>query len=525
MVWEDVCLHWVIMKGCSNYMLRSYAGLFWNDSFNDIEQAVSHLSAIQSMELSENDKVMFDLCTARILLSMGKLSEALERYDICFQNYDFAQYEDYYSMKKNKMLLLEILPACFDNERYLDGMRFGLKIWGRIRNHGWLEECYCSAWIALNYLMLGDVEAAERFLYHAQACNNTMTDTRSQWMEMQLTSVEAFLHFEKEEYEEALETKRKVLVHARECNDAWIQGDTCFEILIILLIFSRETDLYFDTKQEDSNGLVDELREISDLSGLPHLKCKYLMIKAVQAAYEGNQNGISLVEEAKKHSNHYRLASMDPVQMLYIEYRVLSALNARGGNLSRTIGRVIALDRNETYLNKAEHVDSVQYICCDLDGEPLPDTINNIDAIVCFETLEHLQKPEAAIRAFFECLSDDGYLLLSVPNDRHELLDDEGKNKDPFHLHIFSPDTVKIFLDEAGFVIEEVMGQDICNRIVARLSEMKKAGEILQGVMEKLWEYDKENIELFARIFGKPEPINVEQSYSFIYICRKSRAR
>ena len=76
-------------------MLRSYAGLFWNDSFNDIEQAVSHLSAIQSMELSENDKVMFDLCAARILLSMGKLSEALERYDICFQNYDFVQYEDY----------------------------------------------------------------------------------------------------------------------------------------------------------------------------------------------------------------------------------------------------------------------------------------------------------------------------------------------------------------------------------------------------------------------------------------------
>ena len=179
----------------NHYMLRSYAGLFWNDSFNDIEQAVSHLSAIQSMELSENDKVMFDLCTARILLSMGKLSEALERYDICFQDYDFAQYEDYYSMKKNKMLLLEILPACFDNERYLDGMRFGLEIWGRIRNHGWLEECYCSAWIALNYLMLGDVEAAERFLYHAQACNNTMTDTRSQWMEMQLTSVEGFCAF------------------------------------------------------------------------------------------------------------------------------------------------------------------------------------------------------------------------------------------------------------------------------------------------------------------------------------------
>lgn len=113
--------------------------------------------------------------------------------------------------------------------------------------------------------------------------------------------------------------------------------------------------------------------------------------------------------------------------------------------LSRMIGRVTAVDRNEDYLNKAEHDDSVQYICCDLDREPLPEEINDTDAIVCFETLEHLQKPEAAVQAFFERLSDGGYLLLSVPNARYELLDDEGKNKDPFHLHIFSPDTVRAF--------------------------------------------------------------------------------
>lgn len=352
-VFEEL-LSFAKKEGSSHYMLRGYAGLFWNDCFNDIEQAVSHLSAIQSMKLSEKDKVTFELCTARILLSMGRLSEAMERYDKCFQNYDFSQYEDYYSMKKNKMLLLEILPACFDNERYLDGVRFGLKIWGCIRNHGWLEECYCSAWIALNYLMLGDVEAAEQFLYHAQACNNTMTDTKSQWMEMQLTSVEAFLHFEKEEYEEALETKRKVLAHARECNDAWIQGDTCFEILSILLIFDRDTDPHSDRTKEEINSLEHELREVSSSSGLPHLQCKYLMIKAVQAAYEGNQSGLSLVEEAKKRSNHYQLASMDPVQMLYIEYCVLSELDAAGGNkvrqeIGRTISKIDTLNSGDEH--------------------------------------------------------------------------------------------------------------------------------------------------------------------------------
>ena len=193
--------------------------------------------------------------------------------------------------------------------------------------------------------------------------------------------------------------------------------------------------------------------------------------------------------------------------------------------LSRMIGRVTAVDRNEDYLNKAEYDDSVQYICCDLDREPLPEEINDTDAIVCFETLEHLQKPEAAVQAFFERLSDGGYLLLSVPNARYELLDDDGKNKDPFHLHIFSPDTVRAFLENAGFVIEEVMGQDICNRIVARISELEKTGKIRQGEAEKLWGYDRKRIKLFAEIFGKPESVNVEQSYSLIYICRKSRAQ
>lgn len=80
-------------------------------------------------------------------------------------------------------------------------------------------------------------------------------------------------------------------------------------------------------------------------------------------------------------------------------------------------------------------------------------------------------------------------------------------------------------MENAGFVIEEVMGQDICNRIVARISELEKTGKIRQGEAEKLWGYDRKRIKLFAEIFGKPESVNVEQSYSLIYICRKSRAQ
>ena len=60
------------------------------------------------------------------------------------------------------------------------------------------------------------------------------------------------------------------------------------------------------------------------------------------------------MEEAKKRSNHYQLASMDPVQMLYIEYCVLSELDAAGGNkvrqeIGRTISKIDTLNSGDEH--------------------------------------------------------------------------------------------------------------------------------------------------------------------------------
>ena len=190
--------------------------------------------------------------------------------------------------------------------------------------------------------------------------------------------------------------------------------------------------------------------------------------------------------------------------------------------LAGAADQVIAVDRNKTYLSLAEKDAVVKYICCDLDEEPLPEEIMNIDAIVCFETLEHLRKPEANLKAFSEYLSPGGTLLLSVPNERYEILDEDGRNKDPFHLHIFSKDTVLTLLENSGFYVEMILGQEICNRIVTRISELDKSGQVMKKETEKLWPYDRDKIEIMSRIFGIPDPLNIEESYSHIYICRKS---
>jgi SAM-dependent methyltransferase len=65
------------------------------------------------------------------------------------------------------------------------------------------------------------------------------------------------------------------------------------------------------------------------------------------------------------------------------------------------------------------------YVGCDLRGGPGVDRIDDAEAsslpdgsagtVLCFETLEHMRRPERAIAACRRVLRDDGLLALSVP--------------------------------------------------------------------------------------------------------------
>ncbi len=307
-------------EGNPHFILQSYEGLIWNEHFNDISQAEETLYAISTQELSDSEEILCSLCRARVMQSEGKLKEALECYDRCLAAFDFSACGNLYTIKKTKMLLLEILPACFDNQRYLDGVRCGLHIWAFIKNQGWLEECYCASWIALNYLRLGDIGAAEDYLNHAQACNNTISAVaKSSWMKMQLFSVEAFLCFERGQYEAAAGAHQQVILLARQCQDAWMLGDACFELLVIQMLFPFPGGVYGGRTQEDT---AQELEDTGTASGLKHLKAKSLLVKALKAAGEDKEHALALAGQARELSGDYQLASMDPLEMYYIEYRI-----------------------------------------------------------------------------------------------------------------------------------------------------------------------------------------------------------
>ena len=189
--------------------------------------------------------------------------------------------------------------------------------------------------------------------------------------------------------------------------------------------------------------------------------------------------------------------------------------------LARKLERVWGVDRNELYLAAARAAgaaDRADYLCCDLDRSPLPFPAAGLDAIVCFETLEHLEAPSSLLREFCRVLRSHGLLLLSVPNPRYELTDADGKNLDPFHKHIFAAEEVLQLLRGAGFSVRETLGQDIPNRAVSRLSSLTAPEK---QAAEALWPHSADSVLRLSRVLGYPDKTAPGESYSHIYLCQK----
>lgn len=64
----------------------------------------------------------------------------------------------------------------------------------------------------------------------------------------------------------------------------------------------------------------------------------------------------------------------------------------------------------------------------------------HFDVIVSFETLEHVEHPEALLKEFHRLLSPGGRIIVSVPNDWS---DETGEDPNPYHLHVYTLDKLR----------------------------------------------------------------------------------
>ena len=67
---------------------------------------------------------------------------------------------------------------------------------------------------------------------------------------------------------------------------------------------------------------------------------------------------------------------------------------------------------------------------------PFPDS--SFDTVVTLETLEHLDKPEDALRELSRVVSETGVVVASVPTKAYDILCDSIFGPNPFHLSSFS---------------------------------------------------------------------------------------
>lgn len=183
--------------------------------------------------------------------------------------------------------------------------------------------------------------------------------------------------------------------------------------------------------------------------------------------------------------------------------------------LAQKAKAVIGVDINEEYLQEARKKyvhDNLKFIKADLNKE-IHLGNDNISTIVSFETIEHTPKPFPVVQSFYDILPSGGRLILSFPNKKCEMFDENGKNLDPFHLSVIEFEEMIKFLKQTGFKINRILGQSLMNKLIGKIFEIENDFNIS---FENLYSYEKINVLQQSRVLAYPNDVDIENSYSFI---------
>ena len=168
-----------------------------------------------------------------------------------------------------------------------------------------------------------------------------------------------------------------------------------------------------------------------------------------------DQPGIA-EEEKRRHIERYNFAQ----QYLKLNWIVLDAACGSGYGseiLAKKIKKVIGVDINREAINYAKEHHSqtnIEYLIGDLNQNlNFPD--ENFDAIISFETLEHIKNQNFLLAEFKRTLKKGGILIISTPD---RVITETGDIKTPYHFKEF---TKKEFCDLLAkfFKIEGLYGQ------------------------------------------------------------------
>jgi SAM-dependent methyltransferase len=193
--------------------------------------------------------------------------------------------------------------------------------------------------------------------------------------------------------------------------------------------------------------------------------------------------------------------------------------------LEKIADQVVGVDGNAEILERASEQCSpqTQLLQHDLEGSDLSSHWHKpqFDAIVSFETLEHLVDPALAVQQFSQLLREDGFLICSVPNVLFEPRDEAGVPTNPYHKQLFNYRLLSQLLTSSGFHIHYRLGQALSNLLFKRESQLLRH-RILQ---QRIGDYDNlhspDVIRHLSYLLAYPTVEDAEGSYAMIVVARK----
>ena len=189
---------------------------------------------------------------------------------------------------------------------------------------------------------------------------------------------------------------------------------------------------------------------------------------------------------------------------------------------------VTGLDISRKFIGQAKkqlektNQKNIEYKQMDISKQDLNNG-KKYDLITCFDTLAHIQDEGPVIDKLYDMLSDDGYLLASLPNERFEPMKPDGNSAVVGHKHFYKPTEAKKLFTDRKFVVEDRLGQAISNVLLNIEHFIIRKYEYPERKVKSYYSYQKEQMRYFARLMGYPNIKYLDDSYVTLLVLRKKK--
>lgn len=194
--------------------------------------------------------------------------------------------------------------------------------------------------------------------------------------------------------------------------------------------------------------------------------------------------------------------------------------------LNKTAKVVIGVDNSQEILEIASNRcknQGVKFLNKDLNFCDLEPEVEreSVDAIVSFETIEHLVDPNRAISQFYQVLRPGGFFICSVPNVLSESRDNAGLPKNKYHKQWFNYGSLSRIIQSHGMQVVYRMGQSWSYVLSKREQQLFRAKVITRKLSNEPILHSPEMIRMLSYIIAYPTVEDVEGSYSIIVVAQK----